>query len=113
MDIDKFRDMFGNDEIYLRRIDLFIKDDPEEAMQSEALLPAQMGLRKFVLEDELQVNTQRAFNRQYSEVSYINCWHLFESETLHMWENYGHGVAVFSTYERLKAAVNKWQSRCF
>lgn len=31
MDFDKFRDLFGNEELYLRRTDLFKEGDPWEA----------------------------------------------------------------------------------
>jgi len=113
MDFEKFRDMFGNDEIYLRRVDLFKETDPEEAMHSEPFIRAQMRLQRFVLEDEVAVKHHRAFNRQYSETSYINCWQIFEGETLHMWKSYGQGVAVFSTFELLKSAVNNWLDTVF
>jgi hypothetical protein len=108
MDFEKFRDLFANEEIYLRRVDLFKETDPEEAMHSEAFIRAQMRLQCFVLEDEVTVKDHRAYNRQFSETSYINCWQIFEGETLHMWKSYGQGVAVFSTFKLLKSAVRNF-----
>ncbi len=44
---------------------------------------------------------------QSREMHYITCWHLYRSETLAMWEGYGHdGVAVISQYKLLKAALS-------
>ena len=38
---------------------------------------------------------------------YVNCWYLFDEEKAYTWETYGNdGVAVASTYSRLKAALN-------
>jgi hypothetical protein len=45
MDFEKFRDLFGNEEIYFRRVDLFKESDPEEAMHSEKFIRARMNLR--------------------------------------------------------------------
>ena len=113
MDFEKFRDLFANEELYLRRVDLFKETDPEEAMHSEAFIRAQMGLQPFVLEDELAVKNHHAFNRQFSETSYINCWQIFEGETLHMWKTYGQGVAVFSTFELLKSAISNFLDQVY
>jgi len=35
MDFPKFRDLFANEELYLRRVDLFKDDDPWEALPSD------------------------------------------------------------------------------
>ena len=105
MDFRKFRDLFANEELYFRRADLFKETDPSEALASDEYVRAACGLRKFNLRDELALNDNQAFARQNSEAYFINCWQLFEGETLDMWKTYGNGVAVFSRFERLKSAV--------
>ena len=54
--------------------------------------------------DELALITL-AFARQISESYFLNCWQLFEAETLDMWKTYGNGVAVFSRFDLLKAQL--------
>jgi len=105
MDFRKFRDLFANEELYFRRIDLFKETDPSEALASDEYVRAACGLRKYVLRDELELNNHQAFARQNSEAYFINCWHLFEGETLDMWKTYGNGVAIFSRFDHLKIAV--------
>jgi hypothetical protein len=90
------------------RTDLFKETDPWEALPSDNYVRQCFGLRKGVLEDELDLNNKQAFIRQHSEACYINCWQIFEGETVHMWDIYGKGdgVMIFSTFARLKAAVD-------
>src|ERR1035437_2864384 len=106
MDFDKFRDLFGNDELYFRRTDLFKEDDPWEALPSDEYIRAKLGLRRYDPTDELRVIEEQAFNRQNSEGYFIMCWQLFDGETQHMWERYGKGVCVFSRFELMKAQLD-------
>src|ERR1700687_1054844 len=64
-------------------------------------LPMNMSVR-----DELTLNNDQAFARQVSEAYYINCWQLFEGETLDMWKTYGQGLAVFSRFDLLRNALS-------
>jgi hypothetical protein len=105
MDFPKFRDLFANEELYLRRTDLFKETDPQDALASDDYVRAARGLRKYDLHDELALNNDQAFNRQNSEAYFINCWQVFEGETLDMWKAYGKGVAIFSRFDLLKAAL--------
>jgi hypothetical protein len=105
MDFPKFRDLLANEELYLRRTDLFKETDPQEALPSDDYVRAARGFRKYDLRDELALNNDQAFNRQTSEGHFINCWQLFEGETLDMWMTYGQGVAIFSHFDLLKAAL--------
>src|SRR5437867_4240607 len=107
MDFKKFRDLFANEELYLRRVDLFKETDPQEALPSDRYARAVRSLRQYDLHDELTLNDDQAFLRQNSEAYFINCWQLFEGETLDMWKTYGNGVAVFSRFDFLKFAVAK------
>jgi hypothetical protein len=105
IDLKKFRDLFANEELYLRRVDLFKESDPAEALPPDNYVRQALGLTKYDLRDELKLNHDQAFNRQMSEVRYIQCWQMFEGETLDMWARYGGGVAVFSRFELLKSAL--------
>lgn len=106
MDRPKFRDFFANEELYLRRTDLFKETDPNEGLPSDNYARKALGLQKFDLDDELKLNNDQAFNRQNSEAYFINCWQIYEGETLHMWETYGNAVAVFSRCDLLKSALS-------
>ena len=106
MDFQKFRDLFANEELYFRRTDLFKEIDPEEAMPPEDYVRISHGLVKYDLSDELIVNENLAFSRQVSEARYIQCWQMYEGETLDMWARYGKGVAIFSRFNLLKSALN-------
>jgi hypothetical protein len=108
MDFPKFRDLFASEEIYLRRVDLFKETDPREGLPDDDYVRRARGLQKYVLADELQVNDDQAFNRQHAEGHFINCWQIFEGETIEMWTTYGKGVAIFSTFARLRAAIQDW-----
>jgi len=65
MDLPKFRDLFASEELYFRRTDLFKDDDPWEALPSDAYVRKALGLRRFDLHDELQLNNAQAFNRHF------------------------------------------------
>ncbi|MGH9515667.1 MAG: hypothetical protein ACRD3P_08325 [Terriglobales bacterium] len=106
LDLSKFRDLFANEELYLRRTDLFKETDPQEGLPSDAYARRALGYQKYVLHDELALNNDQAFNRQNSENYFINCWQLFEGETLEMWRTYGNGVAIFSRFDLLRSALN-------
>jgi hypothetical protein len=107
MDFRKFRDLFASEELYLRRVDLFKDDDPWEALPSDAYARKALNLTRFHLNDELKLNDDQAFNRQFSENLYLNCWQIFEGETLHMWGRYGKGVVVFSRFDLIRAQLNR------
>src|SRR6266496_3553341 len=89
MDFPKFRDLFASEELYLRRVDLFKDDDPWEALPSDEYVRKVLGLTRYDLKDELALNSDQAFNRQFSENQYLQCWQMFEGETLQMWGRYG------------------------
>jgi len=105
IDLSKFRDLFANEELYFRRTDLFKETDPNEALPSEEYARRVLRLQRYDLHDELALNNDLAFARQISESYFLNCWQLFEGETLDMWKTYGNGVAVFSRFDLLKAQL--------
>lgn len=85
LDLRKFRDLFANEELYFRRTDKFKGDDPNEGMPPDDYVRRSCGLAKYDLLDELALNNDQASNRQFSEMRYIQCWQVFEGETLDMW----------------------------
>ena len=105
IDLPKFRDLFANEELYFRRTDLFKETDPQEALPSDEYARRALRLKKYGLHDELALNNHLTFDRQVSECRFINCWQVFEGETLHMWKTYGNGVVIFSRFEMLKSQL--------
>jgi hypothetical protein len=61
MDFPKFRDLFANEELYLRRVDLFKEEDPWEALPSDEHIRAKLGLRRYDPADELRLIEEQAF----------------------------------------------------
>lgn len=51
------------------------------------------------------MNNDQAVNRQFSEMRYVQCWQIFEGETLKMWARYG-CVAIFSRFDLLRFALD-------
>lgn len=105
INLSKFRDLFANEELYFRRTDLFKEIDPNEALPMDDYVRQVYGLNKYDLYDELKLNNDQAFNRQMSEAHYIQCWQMFEGETLEMWARYGGGVAIFSRFNLLRCTL--------
>lgn len=89
VDFRKFTDLFANEELYFRRTDFFKEIDPNEALPPDDYVRQALGLQRYDLRDELKLNNDQAFNRQLSEARYIQCWQMFEGETLDMWARYG------------------------
>ncbi|MBI3697311.1 MAG: hypothetical protein HY238_21050 [Acidobacteria bacterium] len=106
LDMDKFRDLMANQELYFRRTDLFKKDDPNEGLATDEYVREVRGLVKYALHDELTLNNDQAFTRQNSAGYYLSCWSLYDGKTLRMWFRYAQdGVAVCSRYDLLKSAL--------
>jgi hypothetical protein len=106
VDLRKFRDLFANEELYFRRTDLFKEIDPNEALPPDDYVRRALGLTRYDLRDELALNNDQASNRQFSEMRYIQCWQIFENETLDMWARYGGGVAIFSRFDLLRSVLD-------
>ena len=105
MDLSKFHDLFANQELYFRRVDTFKENDPQEALPEDDFVRTTRGLVKGDIYDEQELRHSQATNRQFSESTFISCWHLYEGETLRMWHEYGE-IAVFTTYDLLHGALN-------
>ena len=106
MNLSKFRDLMASEEIYFRRADLF--EDKSEGIPPEEYAIKVMGLNPYDILDRAELNNMQGSIAQGREGYFICCWHLFQDETLDMWEQYGHnGVAIVSRYELLKGALNE------
>ena len=106
MDLRKFRDLMASEELYFRRADLF--DDETEGLPPEQYVQRVLRLDPWDIHDRMKLNNHLGSLAQDREMHYITCWYLFDQETLKMWESYGHdGVAIVSSYDVLKAALNK------
>lgn len=103
MDLRKFSDLLTG-QMYFRRADLFTD-------RSEGLPPEEyehvLNLNRYDLKDVRERNNSIGFIAQMRQSYYISCWYLFGEETAAMWKTYGeNGVAVRSTYNRLKSVLN-------
>lgn len=105
LNLRKFRDLLASEELYFRRADLLKSDDPNEGLPPDGYVRRARGLEKYHLFDELALNHDQASNRQFSEMRYIQCWQIFEGETLDMWARYG-CVAIFSRFDHLRSALD-------
>ncbi len=106
--MDFFRDLMANGELYFRRTDLYKLDDPNEGLPTDTYLRRTLNLKRFALEDELELNHHQASNRLRSECYYLSCWNLDNpSSRLRMWYRYApYGVAICSDYGRLKGILD-------
>src|ERR1700722_7190691 len=105
MDLRKFRDLMASEELYFRRADLFT--DKTEGLPTEQYALRVLRLDPYNIKHRVELNNHIGSLAQPRENYYVNCWHLFRREELAMWEQYGHdGVAVISTYGRLKAVLD-------
>jgi hypothetical protein len=94
-DFRKFYDLLATEELYFRQTDLFKETDPQEALASDQYLRATFGLHRYDINDEIRLIDTQGFDRQNSEAHYINCWQIFEGETLEMWGRYDTGVVRY------------------
>ena len=91
-------------QLYFRRADLF--DDETEGLPPKEYEHV-LGLNPYDLNDIYERDHHIAFIAQFRESYYINCWYLFEDETVAMWKQYGqNGVAICSRYTLLKEVLD-------
>lgn len=105
----KFEDVAKTGELYFNRADLFPQDRDEGIPEAEYQRLV-LGLNPLDLHDRLKMNHDEASTAQFRESFYVSCWYLFDEEKDKTWKLYGEdGVAVFSRYSRLKAAIDGHQ----
>jgi hypothetical protein len=106
MNLRKFKDLFATSELFFNRADRFPQDETEGIPPEEHIIRV-CGLNPLDVKDRLELNNNLATLAQFREAMYVNCWYLFDEEKAYTWETYGaDGVAVVSTYARLKAALD-------
>lgn len=111
--LTKFRDLFASEELYLRRLDKFKESDPREGLASDDYVRHARGLCRLDVRNEVQLIDDQAFARQNSQAYFINCWHLFEQETLAMWGSYGNCACIFSRAELLRCSIDTFLDPMF
>jgi hypothetical protein len=113
MSLHKFQDLMGTRELFFCRADLFEQDE-EEGIPPEYYLRLVMGVDRYSVKAETDLNHQIATFSQFREMYYVNCWHLFRTETPEMWKGFAQdGVAVCSRYELLKSALDGMVDKTF
>src|SRR5689334_10062540 len=106
--LEYFYDLMANEELYFRRTDLYKKADPDEGLPTDDYLRGTLKLKRYVLDDEMELNSHQAQNRLFSESQYLCCWNMYDSgNRLRMWYKYAPGgVAIRSEYGRLKVVLD-------
>src|ERR1019366_3736414 len=98
MPLKFFQDLMANEELYLRRCDLYKKNDPQDGIPTDDYLRKQFRLRKYDIHDEMALRAHQGSNRLFTEMYYLSCWNLYKPEhEMQMWQGYtdnGVGVAV-------------------
>lgn len=99
----KFEDLLTG-RMYFRRADLF--EDESEGLPLDDYWQT-LNLNRYDLNDIQVRNQHLGFDAQIRQSYFIACWYLGLNEQVRMWRSYakGNGVAVCSTYGRLKAAL--------
>jgi hypothetical protein len=100
--LDKFEKLLKG-EPYFRRADLF--DDETEGLPPEEYERV-LNLSRYDLRDIQERSAAIGFIAQMRQSYYLNCWYLFDEEKAALWKRFAMGgVAVRSTYRRLKAVI--------
>ncbi len=104
MELWKFQDLLTG-RLYFRRADLF--EDESEGLPLDDYWET-LNLNRYDLNDIQNRNYHLGFDAQIRQSYFITCWYLGGNERVRMWRSYakGNGVAVCSTYGRLKSALD-------
>lgn len=106
----KFEDLLKSRELHFQRADKFPQDDQEGLPPSD--YRHVLGLDPLDLNDHKKLNHHIGSIAQHRESFFISSWYLFDREKPYVWRTYApEGVAVFSTYGKLKAAMGSFDGR--
>lgn len=100
----KFEDLLTG-RMYFRRADLF--EDESEGLPLDEYWQT-LNLNRLDLKD-IQIRYQHlGFDAQIRQSYFMACWYLGLEEQVRMWHSYakGNGVAIRSTYRRLKTVLD-------
>lgn len=103
LELWKFQDLLTG-RMYFRRADLF--EDESEGLPLDEYWET-LNLNRYDLNDIQERNRHLGFDAQIRQSYFIACWYRGLNETVRMWRSYAKddGVAIVSTYGRLKAAL--------
>jgi len=117
MDFTKFIDLLNSQELYFTRPDKF--EDVFEGRLSQATIrdieanfdgtPEQNAHQTMLL-------TRGAFKQASTLLFGVNCWHMNDHESAAMWKLYlksNEGIAIQTTYSKLKQALVPSDTECF
>ncbi len=99
----KFQDLMKG-HMYFHRSDLFEENDPQEGLPLDNY---ETGRHPLDIKDILDRDSELGFDAQVRQGFYICCWYLAGDDSAKMWHTYakGNGVAICSTYAKLKAVL--------
>jgi len=110
IDLPKFLDFLHSGSLYFTRLDNM--NDPYEGMMPDEYAEAVKAGRSAFGSLSQQIRRFAYFRSTY----FVNCWHLSKHESDAMWKLYAGvdaGIALRSTYSRLKSALNECPDRVF
>lgn len=116
IDFIKFVDLLSTKELFFTRIDKF--DDPYEGSNTIATINSRdewfdMKVKLGEFSQESAKSTKEILIKNYVEQRKkmaVNCWHMNDYESDAMWKLYSNknaGIAIKSTYFKLKESFNK------
>jgi hypothetical protein len=126
MSFGKFASLVSSKRLHFTRADCF--DDPYEgalpdryadymkedaaSMRAAWAIRYQLGNRSHPSEEAI-MGTKGGLLRVYRTLFFVNCWYMSEHESAAMWAQYTHGegIAIRSTYGRLKDSIFQRSSR--
>lgn len=124
LDLPKYLSMLESNSLYFCRLDQL--DDPFEGSRPRTISGDQEALMNQVLvgmsEEGVEANVEHLAQLQSRVTAattkwfFVNCWHLGEYESAAMWRLYmppGAGVAIRSTFDRLKASLDGSDTRVY
>lgn len=108
MDFTKFVSLLETEALFLSRVDKF--EDPYEGATSHANAQIRLHLYKDNGIPEEALHQMSKFMEWTRLWTYVNCWHMNNSESAAMWKLYAQtdeAVAIQSTYARLHNNLDK------
>lgn len=109
MSFDKLKDLILNSNLFFSRADTF-SDDFEGSMSKPHSGEIFMTLSDGSVSKDIKLGKNFFLAERQSK--FISCWHVNDNESSLMWNSYsGKGVAVQTTYSRLKQLLDKSDER--
>lgn len=95
--MEKFEDLIKSSELYLRRVDKF-SDVDEAKLDNSTADRTSLLFNEFTNAEEMQGQLLNMLT-SFRTASFVNCWHLNDSENVEMWKEYctPHGGVVIKT----------------